>query len=259
MSETSQPIRTRRRLIVVGSALALVALVIVAEFSLRAIIRNEIEQNVRSNFGFSADQPIEVQLHGSSLLPALSGRVGAVDISIPNVTVAEGIEATLRASADSMPFDPSTGEIVNAKASVTIPASSMDEVVKLATNGVASSGRVKNGEIAVGTTLNLFGVESKLSTTLALSVQSGDVLITPTSVQAAGFDLKAEQIKPLLGEASAGLIDNHVVCVRNLMPVGIELTNIALTQNPQGGAATVSVSIAQDIFSNPAQMNTGTC
>ena len=85
------------------------------------------------------------------------------------------------------------------------------------------------------------------------------MLVSPTEIKAAGFDLSAEQLRPMLGETAAALLDTHTGCVRDRLPAGITLTDIDLRANSQGGSATVTASLAPDLLSNPKQMQPGSC
>lgn len=260
--ETEAEPRRRRprwwlRLLVV--LVAVVVLAGAAEVALRLIIPNVIAGVVRENMGLPVEYPIEVELHGSSLIPALSGRVGEVELTIPDVEVFDGIETTLFAHAQSMPFDPTTGDIVGATASATIPSSSMGAVAALATNGLVDEGSVQDGELHLGSTLEMFGFEVHITAGLAVSVQDGDLLIDPTSINAAGFNLTTDQLRPMLGNAAASLLDTHAVCVRDRIPAGITLTDIDLSSNAFGDSATVTAALDPDVLSNPAKQQLGTC
>ncbi len=244
------------------AAVAVVALAVLAggaELALRAIIPSVIANVVRENLQLDEAHPVRVELGGSALLPALTGRVGEVSVTVPHVQVLDGIEATLHAHADSLPFDPTKGEIRGATASAKIPASSMGAIVALATDGLVDEGDVRPGELIVGRTLPIFGFEVHLTVGLAVSVQQGDLLIEPTSLSAVGFDLTADELRPLLGDAAAKLLDAHTVCVRDRLPAAITLTEVALSYTGGGGAATVSIDIAPDALSNPAMQEPGSC
>jgi hypothetical protein len=257
VNETRRKPRWWLRILIVVAVLGVLALG--AEFALRAIIPNVIAGAVRENLGLRQDHPVAVELDGSSLLPALTGRVGHVEVTVPDVEVFDGIEATLFAQADSMPFDPTKGEIVGGSASATVPSQSMNAVVALATSGLVDTGEVGDGEIRVGKTMQIFGFDVLLSTTLAVSVAHGDLLIQPTAVSAAGFDLSTDELRSMVDEPVASMLDVHTVCVRDQLPTGITLTGLELSSTALGGSATVTADLAPDLLSNPAQQQPGSC
>jgi hypothetical protein len=239
--------------------LAVAAFAGLAELGLRAIIPNVIAGLVRDNLHLKEDHPVEVELGGSVLLHTITGRVGDVTMQVPGIKVLDGIEADLSASAASIPFNPTAGEMKGVTASATIPSKDMSALVSLVSDGALDEGTVRNGEIELGRTMEMFGWETQIAASLALSIQNGDVLVSPTEIKAAGFDLSAEQLRPMLGETAAALLDTHTVCVRDRLPAGITLTDIDLRANSQGGSATVTASLAPDLLSNPKQMQPGSC
>jgi hypothetical protein len=107
--------------------------------------------------------------------------------------------------------------------------------------------------------MQMFGYDVHLTAGLALSVQNGDLLIDPTSINAAGFDLTTEQLRPMLGEAAVALLDTHEVCVSDRLPAGVTLTNIELKSTAMQGSVTVTAALDPDLLSNPAKLELGTC
>ncbi len=258
---TTQQRRSRWWLRILGVILVLGLLIAGVEVALRAIIPGIIATSIRDSFGLSVDQPVEVELQGSALLPALSGRVGHVDVTVPNVEVFEGIHATLQASADSMPFDPTAGSVDDATASVTVSSRSLGQVVSLATNGLADIGEIVGDQVRVGTQLSLFGFEVPFTALLALSVSDGELLVEPTAVQVTGFDFSVDELRNLTSGPIAELLSPHLICVSDRIPQGITLTDLTVQQRlvaPQA-SVTLSVALAPDILSDPAQLEMGTC
>ena len=241
------------------AVLSIAALAGLAELALRAIIPTVIAGVVRDNMGLSSTHPVEVELGGSALFPALTGHVNDVSMRVDNIEVFDGIQANLFASADSVPFDPAHGDIIGATASATIPSKSMNAVMSIVSDGLIDEGTVREGEIELGRTMQMFGFDVQLKAALAVSVEQGDLLVSPTSVSAAGFDLSADELRPLLGDAAATLLDTHLLCVRDQIPAGITLTAVEFTSNVFGGSATVSAALAPDLLSNDRQLQPGSC
>lgn len=263
MAATVTPVKRRPRwwLRVLSVLVVLGLLLAGTEVALRAIIPGIIATSIRDSFGLSVEQPIDVDLQGSALLPALSGRVGRVDVTVPNVEVVDGIHATLQASADSMPFDPTTGDIDAATASVTVSSRSLGQVVSLATNDLADIGEIVGSEVRVGTQLSLFGFDVPFTALLALSVSDGELRVEPTAVQVTGFDFSVEELRNLTSGPIAELLSPHLICVSDRIPKGITLTDLTVQERlvaPQA-SLTLSVALAPNILSDPAQLEMGTC
>lgn len=256
------PKRRWRRVILVVTIVIVVLAVLaaLAELLLRLVIPTVIESTLREQLQLSAAHPVEVEIQGSTLLPALTGQVGETTVTVPDVLIFEGIEATLRAEVKSMPFDPTSGEIVGATASATIPSSSMNTIVSLVTGGLADAGDISAGEVIVGRTIEIFGMQVAVNASLHVSIEDGDLLIQPTAIKAAGFDLTAEQLRPYLGDVAAGVLDVHTICIRDQLPAGITVTDLDFSQTPLGGAtATITAALDRDILSNPKKQLVGSC
>jgi hypothetical protein len=254
---TAKPRRRRRWwLRILIAVVALGVLAGAAEIVLRIITPGIVAEQVRLNLNLSDDHPVDVELGGSALLHALVGRVGPIEVEVPNAPLPEGIVATLGAEARSMPFDPTTGEIEGGRVAILIPAESVGTVVSLATQGMADTGEVRNGEITVGRTLPLFGATVTLAVTLELSVQDGDLWVEPTEINAAGFDLSVEQIRTVTGDSLDGMLQAHELCVRDRLPVGVTLTDLRLSST---GSVTIAADLSTGVLSDPRQQALGSC
>ncbi len=256
-----RPARRRPWLSVLGVLVVIGLLAGAAELALRLIIPSIIANAVRDSFDMTDDHPVEVELGGSALLYALSGRVGDVSLRVDEVPVmggagAGGLFVDVRAHAESAPFNVTTGEIEGAVASVTVSRDQLGQVVSLVTGGIADTAAVENGEISVGRSIEIFGISVPLEVTLRVSIADGDVFVEPTAVGAVGLDLTAEQISGYTGSLLDGVLTAHAVCVRDRLPAGITLTSLDFSST---GAATVSAAIAPGILSDPAQLEHGSC
>lgn len=255
--ETSQPRRKHRWWR--GALIALAVLGVLAgaaEIALRVITPGIVAEQVRQNLNLSEDHPVNVELGGSALLHALIGRVGPMKVEVPNAPLPEGIVATFGAQVHSMPFDPTSGEIDGGTVVVVVPADSVGKVVALATQGMADTAEVRNGEITVGRTLSLFGATVTLSVGLELSVQDGDLWVQPTEIQAAGFDLSVEQLRTVTGDSLDGILRAHELCVRDRLPAGVTLTDLRLSST---GSVSLTAELSPGVLSDPRQQALGSC
>lgn len=246
----------RRWLWIPGVLLAVALLAGAAELALRLIIPGVIANAVRDGFGLSAEHPVEVALDGLALRHAIAGRVGDVQVTVPDAELVEGLRGTVQMHADSMPVDPSRGEIEGGSAALVLDRDQLPAAISLLTSGAADGGEVSDGELVVSRTAQIFGMDVTLSVDLALSVEDGDVSIEPTAIGAAGFDLSSEQIRSMVGGSFDGVLTAHTVCVRDRLPAGITLTGIELSST---GAVRLDAGLAPDILSDPASLEPGSC
>ncbi|WP_449280420.1 hypothetical protein [Leucobacter sp.] len=227
-----------------------------AEVALRLIIPGVIGGIVRDQLQLTDDHPVEVSLGGSALLHALRGGIGDVGVEIPNAPLIEGVVVDARVHADFSPFDPQSGEIDGGTASLTVPKDQLGSVIELLTSGVAQTGEVRAGELAVGRTVEAFGQQLTITARIGLAVHEGDVEIEPRGVNAAGLDLSAEQISQATGSLLDPILQPQTVCVRDRIPAGVELTDIVLSST---GSVRIEAALDPGILSEPAQLEPGTC
>lgn len=226
------------------------------EFALRLIIPGIIEGVVRDQLKLTADHPVEVTLGGSTLLNAVQGGVGDVTIEVDKIPLLEGIETDASLHAAKVPFDPLTGKIEGGTVELTVPKDQLGNVVKLLTSGVAQTGEVRGESLVVGRSVELFGQEVGLTAKIGIKVKDGAIEIDPQGVNAAGFDLTAEQLGAATGSLLDPILQPQTVCVRDQLPAGITLTGITLSST---GAAKITADLNPGIFSDPKQQKQGSC
>ncbi|MGO1539079.1 MAG: LmeA family phospholipid-binding protein [Leucobacter sp.] len=237
-------------------ALALAVLAGAAELALRLIIPGVVETAVRDKLNISSDERVDVTLGGSALLHALTGRIGDVTIDASNVTLVDGVTADVTLTAASIPFNPTSGEMRDAAATLTLHDDQVDPIVALLTRGVAESGQVQDGELVVSRSITVLGINVPITAGLSFGVDSGAVTVEPTSVGAAGLDLSAEQIAAATGSTLDAILQPHTVCIADQLPRGVTLTNIDLSQ---AGEIGITASLAPGLLSDGAERETGTC
>lgn len=239
-----------------GVLIALAVLAGLGELGFRLFLPGVIEGVTRAQLQLSDDHPVEVDLGGSALLNAIRGGIGDVTVAVPDAPITDGIVADATVTAGLVPFNPLTGEIREGSLSFTVPQDQLGPVVSLLTKGVATTGEVRGGDLVVGRAIPIFGQEIPLSVTLGLGIANGDVILTPKQASAAGLDLTAEQIAQATGSLLDPILRPDPVCVRDQLPAGITLTDIALSST---GSVTVSADLAPTAVSDPKMHAKGVC
>lgn len=239
-----------------GVLIALAVLAGLGELGLRLFLPGVIEGVARAQLKISDDHPVDVDLGGSALLNALRGGIGDVSVSVPDAPITDGIVADAKVTAGLVPFNPLSGEIRDGSVRLTVPQDQLGSIVSLVTKGVATTGEVRDGSLLVGRSIPLLGQEIPVTVALDLGVANGDVILTPKQVSAAGLDLAAEQIAAATGTLLDPILRPEPVCVRDQLPAGITLTDIALSST---GSVTVSADLAPTAVSDPKMRAKGVC
>lgn len=227
-----------------------------AEFALRLTLPGIVEGAVRSELKLTNDHPIEVSLGGSAVLSALQGGMGDVTITVDKLPLFDGIDTDASFHASKVPFNPLAGEMSDGTVELLVPKDQLGGVVKLLTKSVVQTGEVSDGLLVVGRSVELFGQEVGLNAKLGIEAKNGAVEITPQGVTAAGFDLTAEQLASATGSLLDPIFQPQTVCVRDQLPTGVTLTDIALSST---GSAKMSAELHPGIFSDPKQRKQGSC
>lgn len=227
-----------------------------AELALRLIVPQVIAGEVRESMRLEADHEVTVSLGGSALLAALQGNVAQVSVSVLDAPLLAGITGDVQATADSLPFSVTSGEIQGATVSVTVREDQLSQVVQLLTDGLADSATVTDGVLAVSHTVSLLGMTVPLEARVQLGVADGNVSVQPVGVTAGDWQLTAEQIRAATGSLLNKLLLPHEVCVSDQLPVGVTLTRVELLKS---GGVQVQAQLSPTLFSDPDQQVYGHC
>ena len=238
------------------SLIVIAVLVVVAEVALRMIIPATVAQAVRDEVGLTADHPVEVELSGNALFHAVTGRVGDLDVHIDEMPLFGDVSGQVDVHVDSIPMQPTSGEMRGARAEMTLTDEQLDPAIALITGGFAQTGTVRDGQLEVGGAVPMFGQEVRVSVALDIGITEGDVVVTPGTLSAAGFELTSEQIAGFAGGVLDPLLGENTICVRDQLPQGVELTDLHLSST---GTVTIRADLSPGILSNPAEQEPGTC
>lgn len=234
----------------------LVLLITAAEVALRLILPGAIASAVRSEVGLTEDHPVEVSLGGLAVSHAVTGRVGDIDLHIEEMLIMGAVSGQIDVRADSIPMRPTSGELRGGVAKITLDGQQLDPAIELITGGFATTGEARGDEILVGGAVPMFGQEVAVSVALAVDIADGDVVITPGTLNAAGFELSSEQIADFAGGILDPMLSSHTICVRDQLPKGITLTDIHLSST---GTVSIVADLDPEILSDPAQQEPGSC
>ncbi|MBC9953194.1 DUF2993 domain-containing protein [Leucobacter sp. cx-42] len=242
--------------VAIGAAVGVVLLAGIGEGALRMIIPGVLEGIVRDELSLPADQEVAVDLGGSALWNAIRGGVGDVTVAIDDAPIAEGTPMSAIAHAEFVPFNPEKGEITGGTAQLTVKRENLGSIISLATSGLVDDGRVEDGVLELSKSAPVFGQDVTVSASIRLSIDNGDLHVEPVSVQAAGFDFNAAELKRATGSLFEPVIEPQTICVGEYLPAGIELTDLEFAKS---GDVTLSTRFSPDILADPAALQPGTC
>ncbi|WP_052460350.1 LmeA family phospholipid-binding protein [Microbacterium gorillae] len=244
------PPRRRGWIVAVVALIVVVALVIAAEFIARAVVQNVTAQKVAEALDLPADQKVDVTVDGIVLPQLIAGTFTEMQLSGTDVTVG-GITGDVTAVARGVRM---SGETDDTTATLVLTA---DQVKELIPSGVAAVDSLSfaDGSAEASALFSVLGLELGVSLTLTPSVADGDLVLTPAGISIGSLALTAEDITQRFGSAGEAMLRPWTVCLRDQIPAGITLTDLAV----EGDHLRVQADVAGAMATDPSLQEPGTC
>lgn len=253
-SATTPPRRTRRGWIValVVTAVVLIAAVIAGEFIARALVPKIIADKVRTGLDLPADQQIDVRVTAPSvLLETIIGSYGQVDIATTDLTIGDATISQVRATGIDVGLN---GTLSSASIDAVFTP---DEVLALIPQDVVQIDELTFADDAATahTSVAVLGSAIDISLTMTPKVADGGLELTPVSAKIGSLEVTAEGLSSALGGVAGDLVKPIPVCLASSIPVGVDLTTVAIT----GDTLRASANLDGYILTDPALQQVGTC
>lgn len=257
---SAPPPRKRRRWIVVlivavALAGALVAAFFAADGYAKDYARDYVRDRIIEVLGLEPDAEVAVDIRGSVLLQALTGRIGEVEVSVPEVAFGE-LRGSADVHAEGVPLDSAAAvEVLRIEFTVA-----EEDLAPLAGNlsGIElESIALDDPEIVVEATLTILGFSFPIGMGLEPSAADGQLVFSPTSVRVGDETYTADELRedPLLGSFVRDLLEQQSLCIaeqlpRALTPTDVEVRDATLVLTFSGDGAALG---GDDLTTN------GTC
>ncbi|WP_167140334.1 DUF2993 domain-containing protein [Diaminobutyricimonas sp. TR449] len=248
MTDAALPRRRRGRVIgwVLGLALLIVVLLVVADIGGRAFAENRAEQELQSRLP-SGSSPAEVSIGGFSFLQQLiAGQFDRVDVSVAELVIAEtSVGADLTGFGvpldQSQPVSELTGQF-------TIDEAALNTALQA--RGFTGPVTLGEQQATYTTDVELFGQTVDLLVTLVPELEGDVVRLVPTSIESpdAGTSVALDQF--LDPERLA-----IPFCVAEVLPEGVQVTGIEIS----GGVVRLDAEASDFPLNAAALSTTGTC
>lgn len=256
----AQPTPPRRRRawpwIVAGSVLAVlaVAALLFSDAIARGIVERTIRDQVVTRLDLPPDQEVDVEIAGVVIPQLIAGRFDQVTLAsddVPLGTITGDFAVTARGvgfrgdvSADS------------ATATVTLGEDELRTIMSSVEGFPVESLGLDAPNVTMSTELNLFGITFPIGVALTPGAsEEGDLVLTPASLQVAGADIGAEELRRQFGILSNAVLRDWGVCIREYLPAGVTLTDTRV----EGESLVAEFDLHPDIATDPALLEDGTC
>lgn len=253
--------RPRRRwpwLVAVVTVIVLaVAAWFIGEQVARGIVEKTIREQVVSHLVLPADQQIDVELPGQVLPQLIAGRIDTLTLTGEDVPLGRGaapLTGDVVVHATGIPVrgdDP----VESAAATVTLDQQQVQALLGGVPDFPAEDIALDEPEIAVATTLRVFGVDVPVGVALTPSVSAGELVLTPTTLRLAGAEISAQALVDQFGAVARTVVRDWDVCVAQYLPAGLRLTDVRV----ESATVVAALDIDGAIIHDEALQRPGTC
>ncbi len=249
--------RRRSRWPWIIAAIVVVALAIAAWFAGEAIARGLVERTIRdevvTRLALPADQEVDVQVPGAVLPQLIGGRFDEIRIASDAVTLGPLTgDVSVRARGVAIRGDVAADD---ASATLTLGEDDLRALMSTVDGFPADTLGLDAPDVTMSTEIDIFGLVIPVGAALTPSAADGDLVLTPASLQVAGADISADDLKNQFGIAANAVIRDWGVCIRKYIPAGITLTDARVV----GETLVADLDIDGRIAADPALQKIGTC
>lgn len=240
-------------------AFAVVAvLAVVAWFAADAIARqvvtNIVAGEVRSQLSLPPDHEVDVEIAGAVVPQLIAGRFDEVALASDGVTIGP-VTGDVTVTAMGVAF---RGDASADAATATVALGEEQLRALMASVGGFPAGTLGIDEpnVTMSTELQLLGAAVPIGVALTPGASdTGDLVLTPASLQLAGADITAEELERQFGILSNTVLRDWTVCVRQYLPAGVALTDARV----EGESLVAAFAVDGRIATDPALREPGTC
>ncbi|GAA2957267.1 LmeA family phospholipid-binding protein [Microbacterium schleiferi] len=241
----------------VAAAAVVIVLVVVVVAIVETVVRSTIEagiaSQVRTGLDLPADQPVDVSIAGPLTLQLLTGSLDDLHLAstdVPLGPTTADVDVTLQGVSTGAPHTVGRG----------VAAVTLDQTqVAALTDSVAQIDIVdltlQDPAIVVGTELSLFGFGIPVSLSLVPSAASGELVLSPESLQVSGLAVTADGVRDQFGSLADPVLQDWQICVAQYLPAGATLTDASVT----GAELVATFDIDGRMLDDAALQQNGTC
>ena len=250
-SETPKRRRARWPWVLLVVVVVLAVLVIAAEFIARAVLPGIVRGIVIEQLELPADQQLDVDASGILLPQLIGGRLDELHLTTDSVTIG-GVTGAADVTATGIPLR--GGDLTDARGTVRLDGEQFTPLIA-ASELPIDSVVFAEPDVTVSGNLAVFGISLPLALTVTPGAESGELLLTPVSLQVAGTTLDAQQIADRFGSFAEQLTQTQRICIADQLPAGLTMTGLAV----EGDEVVVDVQVDGAIVTDESLQENGVC
>ena len=254
----AEPPRRRRRAWPWLVAFAIVVgLAVVAWFAGEAIAKDIVTKTIReqvvTQLSLPADQEMQVDVASPVIPQLITGTLSEVTITSEDVPM-ESFVGDVTVHAEDIPIR-GGGEMGSGTATVVLTEEQVRTLMATVDGFPVESLGLEAPDITMSTELSVFGVSIPVAAALTPSAVGGDLVLTPASLQLAGAEIDAQDLRDRFGRLSETVLRDWTVCIAQYIPAGLTLTAVSV----DGEQVVAEFDIDGAIISDPSLQENGTC
>ncbi|MFT4211099.1 MAG: DUF2993 domain-containing protein [Microbacterium sp.] len=213
-------------------ALVIVLALIVAaffagEWIARDLITKTVRQQLAARLDISADTEIDVDIPGSLLLQAATGRIDEATVSSSDVTVGDLSGQVSVTVHDIGIWD--GGSISGGQATLSLDTAQVQALMSQVDGFPADTLGLSDPDVTMSTAISALGVSIPVGVALTPSADDGDLLLTPASLTVGGAQITADDLRSRFGTLADAVLQSWRVCIAQELPAGLTLTAVSVT------------------------------
>nr|WP_208382531.1 DUF2993 domain-containing protein [Microbacterium ulmi] len=237
--------------VVVVVALAIVAWLL-GDWIARGLVEKTIRDQVVTRLALPADQEVDVGIEGAVIPQLIAGRFDEITVASDDVAFGP-IAGDVTVTARGIGF---SGTADAASATVSLDEAQLRALMATVEGFPADTLGLDEPDVTMSTELSLFGASFPVGVSLTPSAsETGDLVLTPASLQLAGADITADELKRQFGILSNAVLRDWGVCIRQYIPAGIALTGARV----EGDRLVADLAIDGRIAADAALRENGSC
>jgi len=251
------PGRKRRRgwawVIALLAAVAVgVAIWFIAEWAARTFVTSTIQGEVANRLSL-APEDVDVTVEGSVLPQLIGGSLDDVTVSSEDVPLSQSVTGDVTVHATDVPLR--GGSAGAATATASFDEEQLRALLSTVEGLPAETVSLADPDVAMSIELNVLGLAIPIGVALSPSAVDGDIVLTPASLDLAGNEISADDLRSRFGRIADAVLRDWTVCVAEYLPAGVALTDVAV----EGGMVVADLDIDGAIIDDPALQALGTC
>jgi hypothetical protein len=236
-----------------GVAVVAVVAWFAGEWIATQIVTSTVRQQVIEQLALPADQQVNVAVEEPMIPQLIKGSIDDIRVTSQDVTI-DSFTGDVAVHATGVPTR-GDGDIASASATVSMDQKQLQTLLSTIDGFPAETVGLADPNVTMSKDVSFLGATIPLGIGLTPSAKNGELVLSPDYVKVAGAQLSAADVSTRFGKVADAVIHDYPVCIAKYLPVGMKLTQVAVT----GDQVVAHFDIDGAIIHDKALQQKGTC